>query len=540
MSHETRLAKPSLRLGQTGPWRALLVANWRYHSLRCLEGPQHDLEVVLAGLRRFCHLEGEPKVLRNANYQQMLEELQKMWVPVQDANCQPLSFVFFAGHGYHTSKGTVLAAVDADVESWQGLILVEQLRQKFNRQQNGLLVLIAACCREAHEPLGVQTCPLQGVNRLERKPKSFGDFFLYSCRPAGFIKDFGQSLKLQCHEAMRPVSRIAAGFFNSFLLSRILRLPVLETLQQVREVCLSSLETGPESLPELVHALNRQEGRRIFLVVPGESLRPLRKCDECGYLPSCIFQTRSTTDLQTFWEEVKKHEKDACSAASLLGKAYRLYDVSDVENLTSAMLGTLKSPNISPHLAVLALAFLVPYSQDAEVRSSGLSQLLQLLADNEFDSFVMATGFITAGLQLRKEARNPETLMDAFYLMMRASDLHEQCGLLEHACGNKLIAWQTLLSSEQEDGVRSDDAMNALESLKKLNCPSNAKRVECDFMCLIAHHMSQIHFDHFHMEQQILCKFQHLQNTEPDAAERLKVRLRPFPDYLRILEVETP
>ena len=66
-SHDTRLAKPSLRLGQTGPWRALLVANWRYHSLRCLEGPQDDLEVVLDGLRRFCHLEGEPKVLRNAN-----------------------------------------------------------------------------------------------------------------------------------------------------------------------------------------------------------------------------------------------------------------------------------------------------------------------------------------------------------------------------------------------------------------------------------------------------------------------------------------
>ena len=140
---------------------------------------------------------------------------------------------------------------------------------------------------------------------------------------------------------------------------------------------MSSFEPGLESLPELVHALNRQEGGRIFLVVPGESLRPLRKCDECGYLPSCIFQTRSTRNLQTFWEDVKKHEKDACSAASLLGEAYRLYDVSDVENLTSAMLGTLKSPNLSPHLAVLALAFLVPYSKDAEVRSSGLSQLLQ-------------------------------------------------------------------------------------------------------------------------------------------------------------------
>lgn len=125
----------------------------------------------------------------------------------------------------------MLAAVDADVESWQGLILVEQLRQKFNRQQNGLLLLVAACCREAHEPLRVQTCPLQGINPVERKPKSFGDFFLYSCRPAGVIDDLGQSLKLQCHEAMRPVSRIAAGFFNSLLMSRILRLPVLETLQ---------------------------------------------------------------------------------------------------------------------------------------------------------------------------------------------------------------------------------------------------------------------------------------------------------------------
>ena len=136
---------------------------------------------------------------------------------------------------------------------------------------------------------------------------------------------------------------------------------------------MSSFEPGLESLPELVHALNRQEGGRIFLVVPGESLRPLRKCDECGYLPSCIFQTRPTRNLQTSWEDVKKHEKDACSAASLLGEAYRLYDVSDVENLTSAMLSTLKSPNLSPHLAVLALAFLVPYSKDAEVRSSGMS-----------------------------------------------------------------------------------------------------------------------------------------------------------------------
>lgn len=57
-------------------------------------------------------------------------------------------------------------------------------------------------------------------------------------------------------------------------------------------------------------------------------------------------------------------------------------------------------------------------------------------------------------------------------------------------------------------------------------------------MCLIAHAMSQNHFDPFHMEQQLLRKFQHLRNTEPDAAERLKVRLRPFPDYVRILEVE--
>lgn len=292
-------------------------------------------------------------------------------------------------------------------------------------------------------------------------------------------------------------------------------------------------------MPELVHALNCQEGHRIFLVVPVESLRPLRKCDECGYLPSCIFQIRSTTDLQTFWEEVKKHEKDACSAASLLGEACRLYDVHDFENLTSAMLGTLKSSNLSPHLAVLALAFLVPYSKDAEVCSSGLSQLLQLLADNEFDSFVTATGFITAGMHLRNQAKNPETLVDAFHLMMRASDLHEQCSLVEHACRNRLTAWRTLLRSEQEDGVRSDDARNALESLKKLKCPSTATRVECDFMCLIAlDRISQNRFDHFHMEQQFLCKFQQLQRTEPHSAERLKVRLRRFPDYLRILEVE--
>ena len=40
------------------------------------------------------------------------------------------------------------------------------------------------------------------------------------------------------------------------------------------------------------------------------------------------------------------------------------------------------------------------------------------------------------------------------------------------------------------------------------------------------------------MEQQFLCKFQQLQRTEPHSAERLKVRLRRFPDYLRILEVE--
>ena len=65
--------------------------------------------------------------------------------------------------------------------------------------------------------------------------------------------------------------------------------------------------------------------------------------------------------------------------------------------------------------------------------------------------------------------------MDAFHLMMRASDLHEKCGLLEHACGNQLIAWQTLLSSEQEDGVRSDDAGKALKSLKKMSVHQTLK-----------------------------------------------------------------
>ena len=551
-----------------GPWKVLLVANSRYApSLGCLDGPRQDLEVVAAGLQRLCNLDGPPKVLHDATCRQMMEEFNKLWKPTAGTAgtaSPPLCFVFFAGHGFHTSQGTFLAPVDADPTSLRTMISVEALRQQFSRKSGGMLVLVTACCREGiavgalqqqlltfvtsccrerslfsrykNRALAAEATPC--ISRIERQPSSLGEVILYSCRPGSKVYDSGRPQKIHFNKPMESCSTLASSFFQALLLSSYLRLPLLGTLELVREMCIAnSPAMTDEGFPELLNGLNRQGlANHVFLVSPCTLFRGVRKSNDTGYIPPYIFESTPTVDFPSFWQAAHQKNLVCPKAAELLSEAFGLYEVNNLNSLTGSMTRKLESSS-SPYLEVLALGWFLPYTKNVDAREEGLRRLLQLLEHNEFDSYPMASGLCVTALCILKQSHQNK-VTDAFHLLMRASELYRQSNLPRQSCFNQLSAWGSLLSWRQETGIQQSDAKQALKSLQELRpkCAIPGQVVQCDLLRLVAHNAAGL--KSAKLKSDVLASFQSLRSTDTHAAERLKERLRHFPVCRSILEVQ--
>ncbi|CAE7877751.1 unnamed protein product, partial [Symbiodinium necroappetens] len=439
------------------------------------KGCRNDVDAVEEALHRCCSLAAPPRKLSDAAYEHIKDVFETVLSTPDSNRCV---FVFFAGHGIQTGRGTLLVPCDAEKQSAKKLVPVEWIRQSFrNKVSNGILILVLACCRHPGDSL--TDSPLISIPSSRGVPKSMCDIILYGCGPSGSTletEDFARRHDMPTMHHSKLAIRLTSAMWRAHFES----LPVYRILEIVAQGCEMDVKRW-DGVPEMVPRFQDERLKyRLFFAhpnanpgLPGAALTlPIPKAVCHDVLPNKLISAIKGP-VSDFWQcqsgnlDIKPQVRD------FLQKAYELKERND----WNAQMKWLKevvaeSRSADPVLLVLACTFIIPafghvYAgkypelldrQKALMEASGYVRvLLQTLQCVDLDDYVVAGALAAVGLQLYccvlyepNAVHACSTLNDAWQLMVSAGQLHMKAGLPEISMNNLFVASRIRLFASQK------------------------------------------------------------------------------------------
>eukprot|EP00438_Fugacium_kawagutii_P023187 Skav215297 [mRNA] locus=scaffold6542:38064:43911:+ [translate_table: standard] len=315
----------SVRLSTSQP------EEWDLCSLREWQGCCNDVDAVEEALYRCCKMAAPPKKLLNASYDSTKSVLESA---ISSPDSHKCVFIFYAGHGVQSGKGTLLVPCDSKTSSSKGLIPVEWIRQTFrNSMPNGILILVLACCRRSAGEGIRSDDPLIMIPSARVTPRSSCDIILYACAPSSSTLDC-EDFAPRYDMPKKRHSKLAVCLSRAMLRAHFQCLPVVKTLELAAQGCEESFQWR-DGIPELVPRFQDESLKdNLYLAHPNANpgylgiAKPISKASCRCVLPNGILDSIKGP-IADFWRWQSANLEIRPQIKTFLQKTYELKEQND-------------------------------------------------------------------------------------------------------------------------------------------------------------------------------------------------------------------